>query len=108
MSSPHLNVAASTPDPWFPPTLCNPCRAQVRIKFMQRVLVPRLPAEKMKNALKVRGDLFVEKCRNKVGRALSEGWGAGLTNPYTSTCTYTYTCTCTLHIQPALCTYTYT
>ena len=33
---------------------------------MQRVLVPRLPAEKMKNALRVRGDVFVDKCRNKV------------------------------------------
>ena len=39
---------------------------QVRIKFMQRVLIPRLPAEKMKNTLTVRGDDRVEKCRNKV------------------------------------------
>ena len=40
---------------------------------MQRVLVPRLPFDKMRNALLVRGDAQVEKCRNKVSYHLIDG-----------------------------------
>ncbi len=48
-------------DVWEPPP-----HHKLRIKFLQRVLVPRLPFEKMRNALLVRGDVQVDKCRNKV------------------------------------------
>jgi hypothetical protein len=47
---------------WEPPP-----HNKVRLKFMQRVLIPRLPADKMRNALTVRGDYATAaKCRNKV------------------------------------------
>ena len=52
----------------------GPLPSQLRIKFMQRVLIPRLPAERMKNALIVRGDDRVDKCRNKVLIRCSVTW----------------------------------
>ena len=56
----RIKATAQYFDTWEPPP-----HHRVRMKFMQRVLVPRLPADRMSNALLVRGDDRVDKCRNK-------------------------------------------
>lgn len=62
----RLKVATQYYDVWEPPP-----HNKLRLRFMERVLVPRLPMDRMRNTLNVRGDYAtVAKCRNQ--RELAE------------------------------------
>lgn len=58
----RIKLTAQYYEIWEPPP-----HSKLRLKFYQRVLIPRLPADRMRHSLTVRGDLItVAKCRNKV------------------------------------------